>query len=68
MKINKTKIPGLYIFKPKVYNDKRGYFFESFLDKKFRKVKKGVKFCQENLSFSKKNILRGIHFQWKKQI
>ena len=66
MKINKTKIPGLYIFKPKVYNDNRGYFFESFLDKEFKKVKKGVKFCQENLSFSKKNILRGIHFQWKK--
>ena len=66
MKINKTKIPGLYIFEPKVYNDKRGFFFESFLEKELKKVKKGFEFPQENLSFSKKNILRGIHFQWKK--
>ncbi len=65
MKINKTKIPGLFIVKPKIHNDKRGFFFESYVKKRYYRNCKKI-FNQDNLSLSKKNVLRGIHFQWKK--
>ena len=65
MKIIKTKIKNLFIIKPKIYLDKRGFFFESYVKNKYYKFSKKL-FCQDNLSLSKKNVLRGIHFQWKK--
>jgi len=61
MKKETCELKGVLIFTPEVYKDKRGYFFESFCEKKY----KLPKFIQENESFSKKWVLRGLHFQKK---
>tara|TARA_Y100001970_G_scaffold149443_1_gene183374 strand:+ start:15457 stop:16017 length:561 start_codon:yes stop_codon:yes gene_type:complete len=65
MKLVKYKIQGLYKIKPKIYYDNRGYFFESYNSNKFNNSLIKDKFVQDNHSFSKKNVLRGIHFQYK---
>ena len=61
MKIIKTKIKGLLILKTNIYKDKRGFFKEVFREKILNK-----KFIFDCLSYSKKNILRGLHMQLKK--
>lgn len=58
-----TPIEGLLIYRPKVWNDERGYFFESFNAKHFLDQKINANFVQDNRSFSKKGTLRGLHFQ-----
>ena len=58
-----TTLPGLYLIKPKIYEDSRGYFFESFNKKLFANINLSVNFVQDNQSLSKKNVLRGLHFQ-----
>jgi len=64
MKITETKIPEIKIIQPEVYEDERGSFFESFNQKAFNDyVKKDVKFVQDNQSFSKYAVLRGLHYQ-----
>ena len=63
MEIIKTKIPGLLIIKPKVFEDSRGYFFESFNHDKFVNVGIDISFVQDNESKSQKGVLRGLHFQ-----
>ena len=62
MNIIKTKIEGVYLVKPKIFKDERGYFFESFNQKEINK-KTNVSFVQDNQSLSSKDILRGLHFQ-----
>jgi len=62
LNIIETKIEGVYLIKPKIFKDERGYFFESFNQKKINK-KTNVSFVQDNQSLSSKNILRGLHFQ-----
>ena len=66
MEFIKTKIFGAYIIKPKIYKDKRGYFFESFNQKLFNQIVKNITFLQDNHSQSKKGVLRGLHYQIKK--
>ena len=61
MKIVKTKIKGLLILKTAIYKDKRGFFKEVVKEKILNK-----KFIFDCLSYSKKNILRGLHMQLKK--
>jgi dTDP-4-dehydrorhamnose 3,5-epimerase len=63
MKIIKTKIADLLIFKPKVFEDGRGYFYESFNKEDFRKAGVDLDFVQDNQSLSSKGVLRGLHFQ-----
>lgn len=64
MKVEKTNIEGLLLIQPSVFKDDRGYFFESFNDKKFQELTGlNVKFVQDNQSLSGKNVLRGLHFQ-----
>ena len=64
MEVKKTKINGVFLIKPQIFNDKRGYFFESFNSKEFRKATGlDVQFVQDNQSLSSKNVLRGLHFQ-----
>ena len=63
MKITKTKIEGLLIFEPQIFEDDRGSFFESWNENVFKKYLKDIKFVQDNQSISKKNCLRGLHFQ-----
>ena len=61
MKLIKTKFEGLIIYQKNTFKDKRGYFRELYLQKHFNK-----KFPFDVMSFSKKNVLRGMHLQLKK--
>jgi len=64
MKVTPTCIPGVLLIEPKVFSDERGFFFESFNQKKFNEVLgREVLFVQDNHSKSTKNVLRGLHFQ-----
>lgn len=65
MQIIKTKIIGPLIIVPSIFKDTRGVFLEKYNYKSFFKI--GIKhnFVQDNLSYSKKNVLRGLHFQKK---
>ncbi len=63
MEILTTEIPGLLIIKPDVFNDDRGYFFESYNMSKFTNAGIEVDFVQDNESKSMKGVLRGLHFQ-----
>lgn len=63
MEIIPTEIPGLLIVKPAVFEDSRGYFFESYNLDKFAQAGISAKFVQDNESKSQKNVLRGLHFQ-----
>ena len=63
MEIIKTKIKDLFIIKPDVFEDERGYFFESFSKEKFKSMGLDLDFVQDNESKSQKNVLRGLHFQ-----
>lgn len=60
----KTEIDGVLIFEPRVFGDKRGYFFESFSRRDFESFAGKVDFVQDNESLSaRKGVLRGLHFQ-----
>lgn len=63
MNFIKTKIDGVFIIEPKVFEDARGYFFESYNEKEF--VKNGIlnKFVQDNQSQSCYGVIRGLHCQ-----
>lgn len=63
MKIEKTFIKDLLIVEPTVFEDERGYFFESYSKTKFKDLGIDIDFVQDNQSFSKKNTLRGLHYQ-----
>ena len=60
----KTDFPGLLIFEPKVFEDQRGYFFETFNQNRFNElIGAEVNFVQDNESASTKGVLRGLHYQ-----
>jgi dTDP-4-dehydrorhamnose 3,5-epimerase len=63
MELIPTAIPEVKIFKPDVYGDERGYFFESFHVEKFAAYGITDPFVQDNESKSQKNVLRGLHYQ-----
>lgn len=64
MKIDKTELEGVFIIQPKVYEDDRGYFYESFNKSIFEEaICKEVHFVQDNQSKSTKGTLRGLHYQ-----
>jgi len=63
MQIYETRIKGIYIAKPNVYKDSRGYFMESFRMDVWEPVIGPVRFIQENESFSTQGVLRGLHYQ-----
>ncbi len=63
MKIEETNIPGLLVVHPEVYEDSRGYFFESHSSKKLKAAGLEAGFVQDNEAKSGKDVLRGLHFQ-----
>ena len=63
MEVEKTKIEGLLLIKPTEFNDERGFFLETFNAEKYQNIIGDTIFVQDNMSMSKKNVLRGIHFQ-----
>jgi dTDP-4-dehydrorhamnose 3,5-epimerase len=64
MQIHKTELPEVLIIDPKVFGDDRGFFFESFNQRRFAELT-GVNadFVQDNHSKSARNVLRGLHYQ-----
>ena len=67
MKVSETKLAGVLIFEPKVFSDSRGYFFESWSQERYEEAGIQGRFVQDNISFSKKGVLRGLHFQYPKE-
>ncbi|RUT79634.1 dTDP-4-dehydrorhamnose 3,5-epimerase [Ancylomarina longa] len=63
MEIIKTEIPDLLIIQPKVFEDERGYFFESYNENKFRELGIQLQFVQDNESKSNYGVIRGLHYQ-----
>jgi len=64
MNVVRTEIADVLILEPKVFEDDRGFFFESFNQRVFEAAVGGpVTFVQDNHSKSKKNVLRGLHYQ-----
>lgn len=63
MEIIKTHIDGLFVIEPRVFEDQRGFFFESFNGQKFEKEIGAFNFVQDNHSKSNKGVLRGLHYQ-----
>ena len=63
MKILETEIEGVVIIEPDVFEDARGYFFESFSQERFDKAVRPVRFVQDNESMSSYGVLRGLHYQ-----
>jgi dTDP-4-dehydrorhamnose 3,5-epimerase len=59
-----TKLEGCFVIEPKIFNDERGYFLESFNENTFQKgIGQPVHFVQDNQSYSSKGVLRGLHYQ-----
>ncbi len=64
MIITETKLKGCFIIEPTVFMDSRGYVFESFNQRNFEKTLGiSVRFVQDNQSFSKKGVIRALHYQ-----
>ena len=64
MRLIETDLPGVYIIEPKVFEDERGWFMESYSYKAFKELGIDAVFVQDNHSYSKRaGTLRGIHFQ-----
>lgn len=65
IEVKKTFITGLVELKTKAFSDNRGLFYESFNYKQLKEIGIKTNFVQDNISFSKKNVIRGLHFQHK---
>lgn len=63
MKIIPTKIEGVVIIEPRLFQDDRGYFFESYSEKDFNREVREIHFVQDNESKSSYGVMRGLHFQ-----
>ncbi|MCR4920719.1 MAG: dTDP-4-dehydrorhamnose 3,5-epimerase [Bacteroidaceae bacterium] len=63
MEIVETKLQGALILKPRVFQDSRGYFFESFSQREFDAAVGPVRFVQDNESLSRRGVIRGLHYQ-----
>jgi dTDP-4-dehydrorhamnose 3,5-epimerase len=65
MHTSETSLPGVLLLEPRIFNDDRGFFFESYHEKRAWDAGLKVKFVQDNHSFSKQGTLRGLHYQLK---
>lgn len=63
MKIEQTLLPGVLVLTPAIYRDDRGAFLETFNLRQFADAGLPERWVQDNFSLSKKNVLRGIHYQ-----
>ena len=63
MEIIKTAIPEVIVLAPPAFSDSRGYFLETYQQKKYAELDINLPFVQDNQSYSTKNVLRGLHFQ-----
>jgi dTDP-4-dehydrorhamnose 3,5-epimerase len=63
VKVIKTSLAGVLAIEPDIFEDDRGYFLETYQEKRYREIGIDVRFVQDNLSYSRKGTLRGLHFQ-----
>ncbi|NLJ00767.1 MAG: dTDP-4-dehydrorhamnose 3,5-epimerase [Bacteroidales bacterium] len=63
MEVKQTAIEGVWIIKPKVFTDKRGYFVETFSRQRYEEIMSNTVFVQDNESGSMRGVVRGLHFQ-----
>lgn len=63
MELITTPIEGLLIIKPRVFEDARGFFYESYNQQRFEALGINASFCQDNLSRSSYGVVRGLHYQ-----
>ena len=63
MKISHTKLPDVVVIEPHLFGDSRGVFTETWQQKRYAKLGLPERFVQDNLSFSRRGVLRGLHFQ-----
>ena len=66
MKVVETPLAGALVLEPTVFQDERGYFLESYSERAFAKFGITERFVQDNHSYSKRGILRGLHYQVQK--
>jgi dTDP-4-dehydrorhamnose 3,5-epimerase len=64
MKIIETDLKGVLLVEPRVFDDSRGYFMETYQKERFREAGIKVDFVQDNLSYSWRGTLRGLHYQY----
>lgn len=63
MNVIKTDIEGVVVIEPRVFDDARGYFFESYSRRRFDEAVRPIEFVQDNESMSTHGVIRGLHFQ-----
>lgn len=63
MKLSQLRLPGVLLFEPRVFRDERGFFMESWNEERYAAVGLDAGFVQDNVSFSHRGVLRGLHFQ-----
>ena len=66
MKVVETPLAGALVLEPTVFQDERGYFIESYSERTFAKFDIPERFVQDNHSYSKRGVLRGLHYQVQK--
>jgi dTDP-4-dehydrorhamnose 3,5-epimerase len=63
MKVQKLELDGLLLIEPAIHRDERGYFCETWHAERYREARLPTSFAQDNLSWSRRDTLRGLHFQ-----
>lgn len=63
MEVVNTELQDVKIIKPRIFNDARGYFFESYNEREFKEKVADINFVQDNESYSTYGVVRGLHFQ-----
>jgi len=64
MNVKETKLPGILVLEPDVFSDERGFFLETWNSTRYENAGIQGPFVQDNASFSRKGVLRGLHFQY----
>lgn len=63
MRVTPTSIPDVLVIEPDVHEDERGFFMETYQEKRYGNMSIETKFVQDNLVYSRKGVLRGLHYQ-----
>jgi dTDP-4-dehydrorhamnose 3,5-epimerase len=63
VKVTETTLPSVLIIEPDVFGDERGFFMETYNEARYRDRGLSTRFVQDNLSFSQRSVLRGLHYQ-----
>ncbi len=63
MQVRETALPGLFVLEPRRYSDERGFFMETFNERAMLEQNLPTRWCQDNYSYSKHKVIRGLHYQ-----